>query len=94
MGKNPFQPYAVARHRMEAYKKNIFMKCVRTYIDHADTLFLTDDKEAINEAEQYYVIAAHLLGPKPPKIPPLPNPSPSVTPPCGRNWTTSRGGWS
>jgi hypothetical protein len=66
--KNPFEPYVIARHRLEAYKKNVFMKYVRTLIDYGDSLFLTDSKEAINEAEQLYVMAAHLLGPKPEKI--------------------------
>ena len=28
--RNPFQPYVIARHRPEAYKKNIFIKYVRT----------------------------------------------------------------
>lgn len=74
--RNPFQPYAIARHRLEAYKKNIFMKYVRTLIDHGDTLFLSDSKEAINEAQQLYIMAAHLLGPKPEKIPPQTKPKP------------------
>ncbi len=73
---HPFQPYAVARHRLEAYKKNIFIKYVRTLIDHGDTLFLSDSKEAINEAQQLYIMAAHLLGPKPEKIPPQSKPKP------------------
>ncbi|HWX17203.1 MAG TPA: neuraminidase-like domain-containing protein [Chthoniobacterales bacterium] len=66
--RNPFEPYVIARHRLEAYKKNIFMKYVRTHIAHGDSLFRTDSKEAINEAEQHYVIAAHLLGPRPENI--------------------------
>ena len=66
--RNPFAPYAIARHRPEAYKKNIFMKYVRTLIEHGDALFLTDSKEAINEAEQLYIMAVHLLGPRPEKI--------------------------
>jgi hypothetical protein len=74
--RHPFQPYAIARHRPEAYKKNIFIKFVRTLIDHADTLFLSDSKEAINEAQQLYIMAAHLLGPKPEKIPPQTKPKP------------------
>jgi Tc toxin complex TcA C-terminal TcB-binding domain/Neuraminidase-like domain len=73
---HPFQPYAIARHRLEAYKKNIFIKYVRTLIDHGDTLFLSDSKEAINEAQQLYIMAAHLLGPKPEKIPPQSKPKP------------------
>jgi hypothetical protein len=63
--RNPFQPFAIARHRPEAYKKNIFMKYVRTQLQQGDSLFLTDLKEAVNEAEQHYLIAAHLLGPRP-----------------------------
>jgi hypothetical protein len=74
--RNPFKPYAIARHRLEAYKKNIFMKYVRTHIDHADTLFLSDSKEAINEAQQLYIMAAHLLGPRPEKIRPQSKPKP------------------
>jgi hypothetical protein len=74
--KHPFQPYAIARHRLEAYKKNIFMKYVRTHIDHADTLFLSDSKENINEAQQLYIMAGHLLGPRPEKIKPQSKPKP------------------
>jgi hypothetical protein len=73
---HPFQPYAVARHRLEAYKKNIFIKHVRTLIEHADTLFLSDLKEAVNEAQQLYVMAKHLLGPKPERIAPATKPAP------------------
>lgn len=73
---HPFRPYAIARHRPEAYKKNIFMKYVRTLIEHGDTLFLSDSKEAINEAQQLYIMAGHLLGPRPEKIPPQTRPRP------------------
>jgi hypothetical protein len=66
--KHPFEPYVIARHRPDAYKKNIFIKYVRTIVDHADALFRSDLKEAVNEAEQLYVIAARLLGPKPENI--------------------------
>jgi len=74
--RNPFEPYAVARHRPEAYKKNIFIKYVRTLIDHGDALFLSDSKEAINEAQQLYIMAMHLLGPRPEKISPQTKPKP------------------
>ena len=73
--KNPFRPYAVARHRMEAYKKNIFIKYVRTLIQHGDALFLSDSKEAINEAHQLYTMAKHMLGPKPEAIAPQTKPT-------------------
>lgn len=76
--KNPFQPYAIARHRPDAYKKNIFIKYVRTHIHHGDALFLTDSKEAINEAHQHYIMASHLLGPKLENIPPQTKPTPQT----------------
>lgn len=74
--KNPFEPYVIARHRLEAYKKNIFMKYVHTLIDYGDSLFRKDSKEAINEAEQLYVEVAHLLGPRPENIAPRTKPKP------------------
>ena len=89
--RNPFRPYAIARHRLEAYKKNIFMKYVRTHIAHGDALFQTDLKEAINEAEQHYVMAAHLLGPQPEKIAPLKRHKPESLPTL-RNKLDAAGG--
>src|SRR5260370_42413673 len=44
------------------------MRYVRRLIEDGDTLFLSDPKEAINEAQQLYIMALHLLGPRQEKI--------------------------
>ncbi len=66
---NPFQPFAVARHRPVAY----MLKTVMAYLDNliawGDSLFQQYTIETIREAMQIYVMAAHILGPKPQAVP-------------------------
>lgn len=66
---NPFQPFAVARHRPVAY----MLKTVMAYLDNliawGDSLFQQYTIETINEATQIYVMAANILGPKPQAVP-------------------------
>ncbi len=67
--KNPFQPWALARHRPTAY----MLKTVMAYLDNliawGDSLFRQYTIETINEATQLYVTAANILGPKPQAVP-------------------------
>jgi Tc toxin complex TcA C-terminal TcB-binding domain/ABC toxin N-terminal region/Neuraminidase-like domain/Salmonella virulence plasmid 28.1kDa A protein len=66
---NPFQPHLIARLRITPYQKDVFMKYVDNLIAWGDQLFRQDTIEAINEATQYYVLAADLLGPRPQQLP-------------------------
>jgi hypothetical protein len=65
----PFRPHVIARYRQSAY----MLKTVMAYLDHliawGDSLFRQDTGEAINEAEQLYVLAANILGPRPQAVP-------------------------
>jgi hypothetical protein len=66
---NPFMPHRIARRRLNAYKKHVVMKYIDNLIAWGDQLFRRDTIEAINEAEQLYVMAAALLGPRPEQVP-------------------------
>jgi len=66
---HPFEPHRIARLRLIAYQKNVFMKYLDTLIAWGDQLFQQDTIESINEAEQLYVLAANLLGPRPQRLP-------------------------
>jgi hypothetical protein len=65
----PFRPHVVARHRISAY----MYKTVIAYLDNlfawGDHLFRQDTRESINEATQFYVLAANILGPRPQEVP-------------------------
>ncbi|HXU07290.1 MAG TPA: hypothetical protein VN903_40340, partial [Polyangia bacterium] len=58
----------VARQRLAAYQKFVFMKYLDNLIAWADTLFRQDSFESINQATQLYVIAGELLGQRPQDI--------------------------
>jgi hypothetical protein len=66
---NPFNPHAVARLRISAYMRSTVMKYIDNLIAWGDQLFQQDTIETINEATLLYVLAANMLGEKPPLIP-------------------------
>ena len=66
---NPFKPHIVAGFRPAAYMRFTLMKYIDNLIDWGDQLFRRDSIESINEATLLYVLAANLLGEKPPSIP-------------------------
>jgi hypothetical protein len=66
---HPFMPHVIARLRISAYQKNVVMKYLDNLIAWGDQLFRADTIETINEATLLYVLAAEILGPRPPKIP-------------------------
>jgi hypothetical protein len=66
---DPFQPHAIARLRLSAYQKYVFMAYLDNLIAWGDSLFRQDTIEAINQATQLYVMASDLLGPRPQQIP-------------------------
>jgi len=65
----PFMPHVVARSRPVAYMKWVVMKYIENLIAWGDYLFRQDSIESINQATQLYVLAGHILGPKPMMIP-------------------------
>jgi hypothetical protein len=67
---NPFQPHYIAQYRTVAYQKTAVMKYLDHLIAWADSLFQQDTMESVMEAEQLYVLADQILGPKPLVIPP------------------------
>src|SRR5688572_14257627 len=66
---NPFKPHLVARSRPVAYMKWVVMKYIDNLIAWGDYLFRQDTIESINQATQLYIVAAHILGPRPQIIP-------------------------
>lgn len=66
---NPFDPHLVASNRPLAYMKNVVVKYVENLIAWGDSLFRQDTMESVNEALQIYVIANHILGPRPEFVP-------------------------
>jgi hypothetical protein len=67
---NPFQPHYIAQYRTVAYQKTTVMKYLDHLIAWGDNLFQQDTMETVLEAEQLYVLADQILGPKPLIIPP------------------------
>ncbi len=67
--KDPFKPHLVARSRPVAYMKWIVMKYIDNLVAWGDYLFRQDTIESINQATQLYILAWHILGEPPKKIP-------------------------
>jgi hypothetical protein len=76
--KNPFQPFRIARQRLIAFQKNVFMKYLDNLIAWGDQLFGQDTMESVNQAQQLYILAADLLGPRPQQVPPRAKPKPET----------------
>ena len=66
---NPFDPHPVASNRPLAYMKHVLIKYVENLIAWGDSLFRQFSRESVNEALQIYVIANHILGPRPEFVP-------------------------
>jgi hypothetical protein len=65
----PFMPHVVARRRPVAYMKWVVMKYIDNLFAWGDYLFRQDTIESINQATQLYILALHILGPRPMIIP-------------------------
>jgi hypothetical protein len=65
----PFAPHVIARSRPSAYMKWVVMKYLDNLIAWGDYLFRQDTIETINQATQLYILAGHILGPRPQMIP-------------------------
>ncbi len=63
--RNPFDPHAVARLRIVAYMKYVYMKYLDNLIAWADSLYARDTWETIQESLQLYILAVGLLGRRP-----------------------------
>ncbi len=66
--RDPFNPHAIARLRLGAYMRGVWMKMVTNLLDWGDHLFSRDTAEDIGEATLLYVMASDLLGPRPEEI--------------------------
>ena len=66
---NPFDPHLVAQNRPIAYMKNVVLKYVENLLDWGDSLFRQFTRESVNESLQLYVMANHILGPRPEFVP-------------------------
>jgi hypothetical protein len=66
---NPFNPHLIARSRQTAYMKTVVMKYLDNLIAWGDQLYRQNTLETINQAIMYYVMAGHILGPRPQMIP-------------------------
>jgi len=66
--KDPFNPHAIARLRLNAYQKSIVMKYIDNLLDWGDRLFARDTMESINEATMLYTLAADILGKRPAEL--------------------------
>jgi hypothetical protein len=65
----PADPHRIARLRTSAYQKAIVFAYLDTLIAWGDALFTQNTLETINQATQLYVLASHLLGPRPEHVP-------------------------
>ena len=67
---HPFQPFVIARSRIGAFQKYVFMAYLDNLIAWGDQLYgQVDSIESINQATQLYVFASDLLGELPEQIP-------------------------
>ena len=67
---HPFEPFRIARLRVSAFMKYVFMAYLDNLIAWGDQLFgQVDTIESINHATQFYVLASELLGQLPEQLP-------------------------
>lgn len=66
---HPFDPHLIASNRPIAYMKHVVLAYVQNIVDWADMLFRQDSRESVNEALQLYVVANHIHGPQPERVP-------------------------
>lgn len=67
--KHPFDPHRVAANRPLAYMKHVVIQYVENLVAWADSLFRQFTRESVFEALQLYTMAAHVLGPRPQRVP-------------------------
>jgi len=67
--RDPFNPFMIGRMRIGAMEKHVVLRWLQYLLLRATTLVKTERPEAVNEAIQYLVLAAHLAGPQPERVP-------------------------
>ncbi|CAM5320317.1 neuraminidase-like domain-containing protein [Streptomyces chartreusis] len=65
---DPFNPYAIARLRPGTYQRAVVLRYLDNLLDWGDALFTEFTRESLNEATMLYVLAADILGPRPPQV--------------------------
>jgi hypothetical protein len=65
---DPYDPFGVADLRVSAYGKATVMKLLDDLIAWGDSLFSQDTMESVSQAEQLYVLASMILGPRPERV--------------------------
>jgi hypothetical protein len=65
---DPFNPHAIARLRPGVHQRAVVMRYVDNLLDWGDALFTEFTRESLNEATMLYVLAADILGPRPPAV--------------------------
>ncbi len=68
--RQPFRPHAIARLRPSAYRWRVLFNYLDNLIAWGDQLFRRGTRESLNDATQLYVLAKHILGPRPRPVPP------------------------
>lgn len=71
---DPFDPDMIAQLRPVAYERAVVRKYTENIIEWGDHLFARRTRESINSAEQLYVLAGDLHGPRPQVVPPRVDP--------------------
>jgi hypothetical protein len=65
---HPYDPFRVANGRQSAYGWATVMRFLDNLIAWGDALFSQDTMESVNQAEQLYVMASMILGPRPERV--------------------------
>ncbi|HHH30116.1 MAG TPA: hypothetical protein ENK57_17475, partial [Polyangiaceae bacterium] len=63
--RNPFDPHAIARVRVQTYMAAVAMRYLEVLIDWGDQLFAQGTRESVAEATELYLLAARILGARP-----------------------------
>jgi len=73
LNRYPYQPHLIARHRVSAYKKALFMRYLDHLIAWGDALFrrayASDNRTDLETASSRYDLVAKLLGDRPDSLP-------------------------
>jgi hypothetical protein len=84
---DPFDPHRVASLRISAYGKATVMKFLDVCLAGGDSLYAQYTAETVSQAEQLYILADMLLGPKPDQLRlPASRQSPTPTYASVQNW--------
>src|SRR6185312_10212171 len=74
---DPFDPFAIARLRIDSFEKTIVMNYLDNLINWGDSLFVQYTWESLTAATMLYVYAYNLLGERPVNVGPCPTQPPT-----------------